>query len=221
MQVIPFSVYDFFGYLGSGFILLAAVDYSFLGGTHLASSPTLPLTLLWLVVAYVLGHVVGSTASYVFERTVVRGRLGSPAELLFRDQQMTKRSVFTGYYQTLPRESQRRVLDRARDDASITAPGEALFLHCQAVVRRDPTMYARLSIFQNVTAFCRNTSMSLLLAVPVLLVGAIESADWTSTVPKLWWALVALASSIVLFLRFVKLFRHYAVEVFGSYPDVR
>ena len=55
MNRIPFSVYDFFGYLASGFVLLATYDYVL--GSRWLMADTLPpgLAILLVLLAYVIG----------------------------------------------------------------------------------------------------------------------------------------------------------------------
>ena len=46
---IPFSVYDFFGYLTAGFLILASVDFSCGGGWLLKETMAPVFALVWTV----------------------------------------------------------------------------------------------------------------------------------------------------------------------------
>ena len=117
---IPFSVYDFFGYLASGFLLLAAVDFAFEGGWLLRQDLGAVFGLLWTAVAYIAGHINANIAGYVLERRFVRDILGSPEERLFGKGNVTRWSgLFPGYFEALPDATQQRVLDQAGERAGI------------------------------------------------------------------------------------------------------
>ena len=51
---IPFSVYDFFGYLAVGFLVLVSLDYSSGGGWLLKDTIAPIYVLLWVVIAYIV-----------------------------------------------------------------------------------------------------------------------------------------------------------------------
>ncbi len=104
---LPFSLYDFFGYLFPGgifWVLLLfsseisqAIKFTF-GGvplkedigalyfrfvTAFEASAVIGLLLL-LVISYITGHLVASLSSYFFERILVERWLGYPATTLFQ-----------------------------------------------------------------------------------------------------------------------------------------
>lgn len=110
---IPFTIYDFFGYLFPGGILWVLIffieDFSFLirhsiwgvskrpesgflfEGFSKAFNQTLFInTLLVLLVSYITGHIVSSLSSYLFERVVVERFMGYPAVNLFRKRHQSK-----------------------------------------------------------------------------------------------------------------------------------
>jgi hypothetical protein len=207
---IPFSVYDFFGYLASGFILVAAVDLSLDRGWLLGRSLELVSGILLVAIAYVLGHVIASLSSFLLEWSLTREVLGSPEERLFRDEKGTWRArLLPGYFRPLPQKTRGRVLEKAKEKAGIGEPDRALFLHCHSLVKREQAVLERLNAFLNLYGFCRNVSMASLLSVLFLLVGG----EW-------WWALAAAVVALAMFHRYLKFFRHYTAEVFVSYAEV-
>lgn len=210
MNRIPFSVYDFFGYLASGFVLIAAADRSLGRGWLLGRSLDLVSGILLVAIAYVLGHVVASLSSFLLEWKVTRERLGPPEATLFGGETGTWRArLLPGYYRPLPETTRERVLEKAREKAGIGEPNRALFLHCHSLVKREQMVLERLNSFLNLYGFCRNVSAASVLAVPVLLAGG----AW-------WWALVAAVVAVAMFQRYLKFFRHYTAEVFVSYAEV-
>jgi len=222
MNRIPFSVYDVFGYLASGFFLLVAVDYAFGGGSLLRQDLRPALSFFWIVVAYVSGHIVANISGFLIEKRLVRDVFGSPEEVLLAEKNARGwRQAFPGFFEPLPRETRERVLHRAKEKAGIVTPGRSLFLHCHAIVKRDQATLERLNTFLNLYGFCRNLSMASTMALLVL-VGSVIS-DLLSHVPighgKLWWASAAVVAAIGMFYRYLKFFRHYTVEVFTTYAE--
>ena len=210
MNYIPFSIYDFFGYLAAGFAVLAAADHAFDGGWLLREDLSLVFGIFWIAVAYVLGHIVASFSSFLLEWNIARERLGPPEEVLFRKDAGTRWAwLFPGYFRPLPEKIRERVLERAKEKAGIDEPGRALFLHCHSVVKREQALLGRLNSFLNLYGFCRNVSAASLLVVPLLLAGG-----------KPWWALASAALAFGMFHRYLKFFKHYTVEVFVSYAEV-
>ncbi len=224
MNRIPFSVYDFFGYLAAGFILILSLDYAFEGGwllkeDHLGTV----LSLFWLLAAYVAGHLIAGLSSTLLEQGFVRKVLRSPEETLFQHRASGAwHHVFPDFFRPLPKETQRRVLQKAATIAEINEPGRGLFLHCHAIVKRDQITLERLNTFLNQYGFCRNVSVASILAAVVLVVGAL----WThhngqhDFEGKLRWAGVAIAVAIGMLYRYLKFFRHYTVEVFVTYAEL-
>jgi hypothetical protein len=78
MYKIPFSVYDFFAYLFSGAIVLAAVDY--VGGTGVLIQKDVGLFLgvAFVVFAYVAGQIVAHISSALFEQLFIMRFLSRP-----------------------------------------------------------------------------------------------------------------------------------------------
>lgn len=64
--------------------------------------------------------------------------------------------------------------------------------------------------------------MALVLIVSVLLIGALPGW-WPQNgaqAEKVWWAMVSAIAGVGMFYRYLKFFRHYALEVFTSYAEV-
>lgn len=224
MNRIPFSVYDFFGYLAAGFLLLVAADYNFGGLGLLGEPPKLVMTAFWVVVAYVIGHIVSHVASALLEEGVLRGLLGSPEEHLFGEKKSGGWArLFPGNFRPFPKATQKRLLDKAQRH-SVPAPDRGFFLHCHPLVKRDQVTLERLNSFLSLYGFCRNLTMGLLWTIPLLLYGAFREFDRHTLQgingDRLWWAGAAFVAAVGMFYRYLKFFRHYTVEVFMTYAEL-
>ncbi len=223
MDRIPFTVYDFFGYLAAGFVLLVAVDYAFELGWLLGDEFGLVVGIFWIVVAYITGHIVANVAGHVLEGWLVRKKLRSPEETLFADEKPKWRSrLFPGHHKALPLETRERVLAKARTRAKLSEPTRALFIHCHPIVLREEVARAHLESFLNLYGFCRNVCLALLLAAVVLLVGILtDPVRSGSSGEHAGWAIgAALAGAVGMFYRYLKFFREYTIEVFRTYAEV-
>jgi hypothetical protein len=221
---IPFTVYDFFGYLATGFLLLVATDYA-LGHSPLATpNPTIVASVFWVLIAYVVGHLVAHLSSWLVEANFLRKVLKSPEEHLFGERKLKGWArIFPGNYAPFPKPTQERITEKARREG-IEVPARSLFLHCHPLVKRDQATLARLNSFLNLYGFCRNLTMGLSLAAIMLVLGAVRSISLHPLKvldgAPLWWALAALVGSVGMFYRYLKFFRHYTTEVFVTYAEL-
>jgi hypothetical protein len=215
---IPFSVYDFFGYLAAGVLVLAAIDYAFDGGWVLNKDLGIVFSVFWIGVAYIIGHIVANVSGYLLETKLVRRVLVSPEETLFQAKKTTGWArIFPNFYEPFPVELQERILKKAKGEASIDRPGRALFLHCHSIVKRDEATQARLNAFLNLYGFSRNISTAAALAFIVLLadvlVGTVKDSEWI-------WLLAAMIAAVGMLYRYLKFFKHYTMEVLVTYPEL-
>ena len=110
-------------------------------------------------------------------------------------------------------ETQKAALEKGCK-VGVTAPGEALFWPAHVYGRSTPAVAARMDNFLNLYGFCRNTALVCLIDASVLY--------WSYLQPKgphehLLWARISLIVSIGMTLRYLKFFRHFALEVFTSW----
>lgn len=116
MRRIPFTVYDFFGYLAAGFLLLASYDYAFDQKLLLHDDLSLVAGLFWTVSAYIVGHIIANFAGFLLQGQLVGRLLGPPEERLFGSNRPGGwRRFFPGYHLPLPKKTQERVLTRAKE----------------------------------------------------------------------------------------------------------
>lgn len=219
MPSIPFTAYDFFAYLSAGFVVIGAADFAFSRDWILDADLSFIEGLVWVVLAYVLGHVISALSAPVFEQRFAEGMLGPREEVLFGLREETRKGLrgklFPGYFNELPKRIQVLVKDRARDEAGIGSVDRALFMYCDAHTRQRPETAPILSIFLNISGFARNACLAAVVAAALLLAGALASDADNGT--KALLALAALAAAVGLLYRYLKFFRLYAREAFLFY----
>jgi hypothetical protein len=217
MNQLPFSVYDFFGYLASGVVVLAGLTTAFIGYEPLQRSPTVLVGLLLIITAYVVGHMVGNIAGDLIERRLVRNHLHPPTDILFGSHTPGRlmNAVLPGYSTPLPS----RVQDQVKELAG-SRGGEALFFHCHAVMKSDPVVQGRLDMFLNLYGFCRNMTVALSIAAACLAIGlGLDTAETGPDVPPGWWLAAAALGALGMLYRYLKFYRQYAVELFTSFAE--
>jgi len=212
---LPFSVYDFFAYLASGFVVLLIGGYAFDIDALPEKDASSVLLLAWVVTAYVTGHVVAHLSGSVIENGLVRERLGSSATF-FASVLGWRRVLFRSYLEPLPGRVIERVLSRAN-----TSPDASLFFHCWAVAKRDPVAFGRMNTFLNLYGFARNIAMACALGVMLLTAGALRPfLDGGSPDARKQWLIVPIAViGLVMFYRYLKFLRLYAVELYVTYAE--
>jgi hypothetical protein len=215
VEKLPFTSFDFWGYLAAGFLLLCAVDAA--AGTQLLARPnwTVIEGIFAASVAYVTGHVVAGLSSLLIERGLVGKVLGWPSANLFGQSKASgfPKWLLGFYFGTLPAETQKAVLDKATP-AGVSAPGEALFWLAFAKARGSDRTMGRLNDFLNQYSFCRNVATVAFIDAAIL--------NWSYLQPKapeshIWWSRIAFFIGVALLLRYLKFLRHYSLELFTAY----
>lgn len=216
MNRIPFSVYDFFGYLASGFIFMVVIDYIVGKQWVLREDFSVVLATLWIVIAYITGQIIAGIAAWLLERNVIGKWLGWPSTNLFKDPpQKWWAKLFPGYFTGLPLAIRNKITEKAKSEG-IHETGQALFIHAFGRVKTDENTMARLNTFLNLYGFCRNISFVCLLATLVLIVGSWGEGN----LYRLLFAVIAMVGSIGMFYRYLKFFRQYSYELFVTYATI-
>lgn len=215
MEKIPFTSYDFWAYLSAGFLLLFVADQ--VAGTGLLSrdSWTIVQGVVAVASAYAVGQLVASASSLVFERLLVGKVLGFPRDVVFGrvNAPAWLRACIPGYFKALPDETKKRALEKAATEG-VTSAGEALFWAAYGRARSDSLVMGRLDNFLNLYAFCRNTALVAFVDAALLY----WSFQWNGGPEAyLHWSWAATAIGVGMTFRYLKFFRHYAVEVLTSY----
>lgn len=213
MNRIPFSVYDFFGYIASGVLILAAVEYIVGKQWVFRNEKGVLFGLFWIILAYIIGQVLANPSAWLLERILVAKWLKRPNINLFENPpKIWLAKIFPGYYSPLPIQIRKKVIEKAKAEG-ITETGEALFIHAFTKVKADKDAMARLNTFLNLYGFCRNISFTCLIVALMILIGS-----WNEdTLDKLLWVFVAIIGSVGMFYRYLKFFRQYSYELFITY----
>ena len=212
---IPFTDYDFWAYLSAGFLFLFALDYVLQTGVLLRPEWTVVQGVVATSCAYVLGHIFAGLSSAIFEERVLGLWLGKPRDLLFGTGSEPKwfRFLFPTYFKALPEETQRAALMRAAS-AGIMKPGEGMFWVAYDAARNNKVVMDRMNSFLNLYGFCRNVAFVAFVDAVVL---AVSHYYFEAPKSDLWWALAAVVIGICMFFRYLKFYRHFALEVYTSY----
>lgn len=215
MEKLPFTSFDFWGYLASGFLLLCAADSAFAYGLMARKDWTVAEGILAVSIAYVVGHVIAGLASLLLERGLIGRILGWPSVALFGATKAPPwlQKIMPFYYGKLPAETQKAALDKAKS-AGVTGPGEALFWLAFAKARASDRTMIRLADFLNQYSFCRNVSMVALIDAVVLWWAHWQTAG---THQQLVFARIAAVIGLALVVRYLKFLRHYSLELFINY----
>ncbi len=215
MEKFPFTSYDFWAYLSAGFMLLFAIDQA--GSTHLLMRDnwTLAQSIVAVSVAYVIGQLVASASSFIFEKLLVGKVLDYPTNILFEQSvaRLWVQRLLPSYFKALPESTQKAALERGKK-AGVGKPGEALFWPAYTLGKATPSVATRLDNFLNLYGFCRNAAFVAFADSAVLY--------WSYLQPKgpadhLLWSRLALVIGIGMLLRYLKFYRHFAVEVFTNF----
>jgi hypothetical protein len=138
----PFTDYDFWAYISSGFVFLFALDHSLQLTIFQRPTWTVVEGLIAVAVAYAVGHLLAGCAAAVLERRFVRKYLGRPSLLLLGVREGSKwfRYVYPEFYEALPKATIDKVLVKARTQG-ITEPARRSFgLPTITSVKRNPFM---------------------------------------------------------------------------------
>lgn len=216
MHKLPFSLYDFFGYLASGFLLILTLDYVSPGEWIMREHQSIVLTIFWAILSYIVGQILAGPAAWLLERNLVGKWLKRPNVNLFQDPPKACRvTFFPGYFTPLPSVTRERVREKARA-AGVSESGEGLFVLAFGKVKADKEALARLNTFLNLYGFCRNIAFTSLVCFVVLALGS-----WKyNLVGNLPWIFASMLCAVGMFYRYLKFFRQYSYELFITYASL-
>ena len=210
---LPFSNYDFWAYLAAGFLLLFAVDQVTGRNLLMRESWTVVQGVIAVSLAYVVGHVAAGVSAWLLEKNLVGRCLGYPRDILFgqpRGRRWLWR-IWPGYFAPMPMSVQQAV--RVRASAADLEP-EAMFWPAYHYTRSIPAAAARLDSFLNLYGFCRNISLVALFDAALFYWSYMQPHG-----PKdhLLWSRCALVLSVAMLGRYLKFYRHFALDVFTTW----
>jgi hypothetical protein len=59
-MTIPFSPYDFFGYLANGFIIVCSFEYALFGTSLAERDWKVGIAVFYTILSYIIGHIVAT-----------------------------------------------------------------------------------------------------------------------------------------------------------------
>ena len=223
MNNISFNLYDFFGYLASGLLILSVVDYVYTWEwVNVRNIPLGKITLI-IIVAYIIGHIVSHISNIILEDILLRKIIGPPEYYLLNNELNTKiKKCFPDNFKSLPENIRTKIKENAKQKG-ISCESRELFLHCHTVVKNDTIVHGRLLNVLNLYGFARNISLSLLIIAIILIISVINNSKMNNKLDieylKLILSFLSIFFSYIMFLRFLKFYRQYRVEVFTTYAE--
>jgi hypothetical protein len=221
MDRLPLTLYDVLACVVSGLVLLVEGDTAFGADRLLQGDLSLASSVVVVIGAYILGHVVAHLSGFLFERAFVRAYLGAPDEVLLRERRRGIRAfIFPGYFDPLSELERGNILAKGKG-VGLDPAGREIFSYALPRVRRaaSGSGSGKLETFLNLYGFCRNTSFAVLCAGGLLLVGG-WLAPWQllgGPAAEACWGVASILVGVILFYRYLKFFRLYTAEVYHTY----
>lgn len=217
LDKVPFDVYDFFGYLASGLVVLLGMELVLGFPRILNQDLSVVETAALLLGAYVAGQCVAAPARLVLEDGLVDKVLKRPSVNLFREKRpFVRRALAPGYYQRLPKNRRQEVLHRAKREG-VDETGEELFLHVRysPEIRESDKVMGRLDNFLAKYGLARNLGFTSLVVGTTMLGDSYLTEGSNPELVK--YGVTALAAGTLLTNRYLKFFRQYSYEMFNTY----
>lgn len=224
-QWFPFADYDFYAYLTSGLIALAALDYVLTDGHFLLKTDWPIIHVIFAIsAAYIAGHIMAGPSSMLLENGLARRLLHSPVALQLgvRRPRLAERLIHKfavgRYYSALPKPVRNQIFANvaSRLGADRIKEPEAIFQIAFPVARSIADTANRLDQFRNQYGFCRNVAFSFLLAAAVLTPRVIASGE-----KEVFLGVTALlALAVAMFFRFLKFYAAFSAEVLRTFAHI-
>lgn len=222
----PLASYEFYAFLTTGMVAVAAYDRVFMGSA-LANEQhwTIVAGVFWAVVAYLVGQIIAMPSSGLLEHLVARRILRPPSEIILGIHPARKRERWIAAvsgareYQPFPPLIQARILGKLASGLSVATTaldGETAFISAFPHARSVADTATRLDSFINQYGMCRNVSMAAMLATVMLAFSSCRTHDRMTITLMIGAAILSLG----LFLRFIKFYAAYTREVLRTYDKV-
>ncbi|MGB9694038.1 MAG: hypothetical protein ACPLYF_04270 [Fervidobacterium sp.] len=238
---IPFTLYDFFGYLLPGITFGALMLLSFdlpnaiqlvtekVLGHRTDSSPSFLfmdfisllhkspwfISLFGLLISYIIGHVIAALSSYFLERIFVQAWLKYPTENMFQLNEKKKKWLFKNFRRSYTSEFVERFKSQFElfFNLPISNSNDTFWITFSFIAHNCPSTFARATHFLNLYGFSRNLSMTFLLSGLVLFI-----FELIYTQPLQWLIIISyIAISITLYWNYLKLLRRLNDEIYRGF----
>jgi len=222
----PLASYEFYAFLTTGMVALAAYDRVFMDSALAHEQHwTIVSGVFWVVIAYLAGQIIAMPSSALLEHVVARRVFRPPSEIILGLHPPRRRERWIASisgareYQPFPALNQTRILDKLAKGLSVTpasVDGEAAFTAAFPHARGVADTATRLDNFINQYGMCRNVSMAAILATGMLSYASWRTHDHMTITLTVGSAILAIG----MFLRFIKFYAAYTREVFRVYDKV-
>lgn len=206
----PLASYEFYAFLTTGMIALAAYDRVFMGSALAHEQHwTIVSGVFWAVVAYLAGQIIAMPSSALLEHVIARRIFRPPSEIILGIHPPRRRerwlAAISGAreYQPLPPLNQTRILGKLATALGVTpdgVDGESAFVLAFPHARSVADTATRLDNFINQYGMCRNVAMAAILATGMLGYASWSTHDHMTITLMVGAAILAFG----LFLRFMK-----------------
>lgn len=213
-----FWAYDIFGYLLPGIVLLTVSAVATAGpgalGLESGTSPVIEIAG-FLLVSYVVGHLIAALSSLLLERLLVSAWLKYPTDhLVFPSGQVVGWRKYWSYCRAYSSDFRETLLSKFElVFGKRTGDKHDLFwLVWEYVSLYHPVAYKRGTHFLELYGFARNLCMTLFLVTL-----APFCPSWSApTTPPIWIG-AFLVASILLFLNYCKFLRRLNDEIYRAF----
>ncbi len=240
MKAIPFSFYDFFGYLAPGFLALGVFDLVFLNQKlYHADKSKIAFWVFLVGGAYLIGHVLAFFSYLFYERHIVGKWLQKPAiNLLLNRNAGLGGKLFRQYFDSFPKQIRKKILEKA-DGENLKIPQlheaslsdkkyknkeitdtikrdlKALYLHAYSLAKLNELAMAQQDTFLKLYGFARNISLSSLIVIPFIVYQSIRCFSQN------WHLLIIFPiTGIDMFYVYLKFYRWHTRELFLAYSEL-
>lgn len=219
----PLTNYEFYAYLTTGMVVLAAADRAFMG-SMLASHTdwTVVIAVFWTAIAYLVGHIVAIPSSAIFEHLIAKRVLHDPSAVILglQPQRFRERcfGTFVGAreYEPFPADYRAAIVTKLARALNVAEPNilpDAAFQCAFTPARSIADSASRIDNFLNQYGFCRNVSFANLIAAVLLAMLACRTGDQIDVLLAVGAGVLTLG----LFIRFIKFYAAYTREVYRAF----
>lgn len=220
----PFTDYDFYAYLASGFLSIFFLDLFFNNSAILLFENWNFIQIALVVsIAYILGQIIATPSSMVLEHFVANFLLVHPKIIQLGSKKPNMLEGFLGkfligrYYGPLPESTRDSILKNATQvssKADLAKNPEAIFQIAYSLARKNTDACVRMDDFRNQYGFARNIAFVFLSALIVLVV-----QNWNQGIfPACTTPFVLLLLAFIgTFIRFLKFYAAFTAEVLRTF----
>lgn len=213
----PFTDYDFYAYLTSGSLLIAAVDLAINSHSLLSAKDwSVVATVVFFAGAYVTGHLVAWASAQILEHGLAREVLAPPAVILLalkKPSALERQAawIIGRCYEPLSEPIRQKIIETVASAVSrpaVTLSAEDVFQIAHRSAITTDHVRDRVADFRNQYGFCRN--VALVAGLSALLFSVVALGGRTD----LWsWAVVSTFAGIGMTARFLKFYSAFTAEV--------